>query len=120
MYNDLDELNNENQSKDEMSGVKDSTANVMVTIRPTDIQDQMEIVDALQENGNVIIDLTNVECKIAQRIIDFVSGACYYGNGRIRMIDQNTFHVTRIGEENTIPEIMLKMMQQNISVLKEE
>ena len=46
-------------------------------IRPTSMEDTREIADTLVDNSTVILNLEGIDMELAQRIIDFTSGACY-------------------------------------------
>ena len=46
-------------------------------IKPTTMEEAREIADTLVENSTVILNLEGIDVELAQRIIDFTSGACY-------------------------------------------
>lgn len=46
-------------------------------IKPSSMEDTREIADTLVDNSTVILNLEGIDMELAQRIIDFTSGACY-------------------------------------------
>ncbi len=46
-------------------------------IKPTTMEEAREIADTLVDNSTVILNLEGIDVELAQRIIDFTSGACY-------------------------------------------
>ena len=46
-------------------------------IKPASMEDTREIADTLLDNATVILNLEGIDVELAQRIIDFASGACY-------------------------------------------
>ena len=44
-------------------------------IKPTSMEDTREIADTLVDNSTVILNLEGIDVELAQRIIDFTSGA---------------------------------------------
>lgn len=55
-------------------------------IKPTSVDDGVEICDTLRSGRTVVINLEGIPTDIAQRIIDFASGACYAMNGNMQPI----------------------------------
>ena len=46
-------------------------------IKPTKMDDTREIADSLIDHCTVVLNLEGIDVEVAQRIIDFASGACY-------------------------------------------
>ena len=63
-------------------------------IRPTSMEDTREIADTLVDNSTVVLNLEGLDMELAQRIIDFASGACYSLNGSLQKISSYIFLVT--------------------------
>ena len=55
-------------------------------IKPTSMEDTREIADTLVDNSTVILNLEGIDVELAQRIIDFTSGACYSLGGSLQKI----------------------------------
>ncbi|MBU5481483.1 cell division protein SepF [Blautia sp. MSJ-19] len=68
------------------------TANMEVcVIRPTSMEDTRDIADTLVHNSTVILNLEGIDMELAQRIIDFTSGACYSLNGSLQKVSSYIF-----------------------------
>ena len=63
-------------------------------IRPKSVEEGREICDTLLSGRAVVINLEGLNMDIAQRIIDFTSGACYSMNGNLQKISSYIFIVT--------------------------
>lgn len=63
-------------------------------IRPKSVEEGREICDTLLAGRAVVINLEGINMDIAQRIIDFTSGACYSINGNLQKISNYIFIVT--------------------------
>ena len=60
-------------------------------IRPTSMEDTREIADTLVDNSTVILNLEGIDMELAQRIIDFTSGACYSLGGSLQKVSSYIF-----------------------------
>ena len=69
-----------------------SSVNMEVcVIKPASMEDTREIADTLLDNATVILNLEGIDVELAQRIIDFASGACYSLNGSLQKISSYIF-----------------------------
>jgi len=76
------------------SKVMNFQANVqmeVVVMRPTTYDEAQEICDHIKYKKPCIINLENMEHAIAQRIMDFISGACYTLDGNMQRVTNNIF-----------------------------
>ncbi len=60
-------------------------------IKPTSMENTREIADTLLDNSTVILNLEGIDVELAQRIIDFTSGACYSLGGTLQKISSYIF-----------------------------
>ena len=60
-------------------------------IKPASMEDTREIADTLLDNATVILNLEGIDVELAQRIIDFASGACYSLNGSLQKFSSYIF-----------------------------
>lgn len=60
-------------------------------IRASSVEDGREICDMLMSGRAVVINLENIDTEVAQRIIDFTSGACYTMEGNLQKISDSIF-----------------------------
>ncbi len=63
-------------------------------IKPTSIEDAREICDYLIAGKAVVLNMEGIHTEIAQRIIDFTSGATYSMNGNLQKISNYIFIAT--------------------------
>lgn len=63
-------------------------------IKPTGIEDAKEICDYLLAGKAVVLNMEGIHTEIAQRIIDFTSGATYSMNGNLQKISNYIFIAT--------------------------
>ncbi|MCI8549357.1 MAG: cell division protein SepF [Lachnospiraceae bacterium] len=63
-------------------------------VKPGSIGDAREIVDTLISGRAVVINMEGIPTEIAQKIIDFTSGACYSMNGNLQKISNFIFIAT--------------------------
>lgn len=63
-------------------------------IKPTAVDDAREITETLLTGRTVILNLEGLDLEIAQRIIDFTSGATFAINGNLQKISNYIFLVT--------------------------
>ena len=60
-------------------------------IKPSSMEDAREIADTLVDNSTVILNLEGIDMELAQRIIDFTSGACYSLGGSLQKVSSYIF-----------------------------
>lgn len=63
-------------------------------IKPTSVDDARDITETLLDGRTVILNLEGLDLEIAQRIIDFTSGATYAISGNLQKISSYIFLVT--------------------------
>ena len=60
-------------------------------IKPSSMEDTREIADTLVEKSTVVLNLEGIDVELAQRIIDFTSGACYSLGGSLQKVSSYIF-----------------------------
>lgn len=63
-------------------------------IRPTSMEDSRDICDYLLAGKAVVLNMEGIHTEIAQRIIDFTSGATFAIDGNLQKISNYIFLVT--------------------------
>ena len=74
-----------------------TTGMEVCVIKPTTIEDEIEIVDTLLSGRTVLINMEGLNVEIAQRIIDFTSGATYAMHGSLQKVSNYIFLATPNG-----------------------
>ena len=73
---------------------KVSSGMEVCVIKPSSVDDSREICETLLTNRTVILNLEGMDVELAQRIIDFISGAAYAISGNLQRISNYIFLVT--------------------------
>lgn len=60
-------------------------------IKPDEFDDAQMIIDHLKGGQAIVINMEGMDLSIAQRIIDFIAGACYSLDGSLQAISGNIF-----------------------------
>lgn len=63
-------------------------------MKPTSFEDSQDICDVLLAGKATIINLEGFNVELAQRVMDFVSGAVYAANGKLRQISSYIFIIS--------------------------
>ena len=66
----------------------------VVLVKPERFENASEIADHLKEKRTVVINLESTNKDIARRLIDFLSGVAYAGEGKIKKVSANTYMIT--------------------------
>ena len=76
--------------------VRSASAQGMEVIikKPTCFEDAMEVCDLLKEEHAIIINFENIDHELAQKMMDFISGAIYALNAKIHQISKFIFCVS--------------------------
>lgn len=94
-YDDEDDFSDTKESKitPMRQPARRATMEVCV-IKPSVVDDAREITETLLSGRTVILNLEGLDLEIAQRIIDFTSGATFAINGNLQKISNYIFLVT--------------------------
>ncbi len=63
----------------------------MVVFQPQTYEDTQTIIDNLKTRKPVIVNLENLNVDVAQRVLDFISGAIYALDGSVRKVSKGIF-----------------------------
>ena len=66
----------------------------VVLVKPERFEAASEIADHLKEKRTVVVNLESTHKDIARRLIDFLSGVAYAGEGKIKKVAANTYLIT--------------------------
>lgn len=80
-------------------------------MKPTSFEDSQDICDVLLAGKATIINLEGFNVELAQRVMDFISGAVYAANGRLHQISAYIFIISP--ENVEITGDYLDMIKQN-------
>lgn len=66
----------------------------VVLVKPERFENASEIADQLKDKRTVVLNLESTNKDVARRLIDFLSGVAYAGEGKIKKIAANTYIIT--------------------------
>ena len=66
----------------------------VVLVKPERFENASEIADHLKEKRTVVLNLESTNKDVARRLIDFLSGVAYAGEGTIKKVAANSYIIT--------------------------
>ena len=93
----FDERREERRSEDRHNKVvyiHATAALKVVLVKPERFENASEIADHLREKRTVVLNLESTNKDVARRLIDFLSGVAYAGEGKIKKVAANTYIIT--------------------------
>lgn len=78
----------------ERPAAKKSIGMEVCLMRPTSVEDSRTIAETILSNRTVVLNLEGLDIEVAQRIIDFASGACFALGGNLQKVSQYIFLLT--------------------------
>lgn len=102
-FDDLDELEDEdgleeaiepviqNKKNNKVVNIHTSSSAKVTITKPVAYEEATEICDALKNRRIVLVNTTALEIRIAQRLLDFISGSCYALGGELQEIEKGVY-----------------------------
>ena len=66
----------------------------VVLVKPERFENASEIADHLKDKRTVVLNLESTNKDVARRLVDFLSGVAYAGEGKIKKVASNTYIIT--------------------------
>ena len=66
----------------------------VVLVKPDKFEDASAIADHLREKRTVVLNLESTNKEIARRVLDFLAGAAYVNEGKIKKVAISTYIIT--------------------------
>ena len=82
------------ERRNKVVNINATTQLKVVLVKPERFENASEIADHLKEKRTVVINLESTNKDIARRLIDFLSGVAYAGEGKIKKVAANTYIIT--------------------------
>ena len=79
---------------DKVVNIHTTTQLQVVLVKPERFENASEIADHLREKRTVVMNLESTNKDVARRLIDFLSGVAYAGDGKIKKVAANTYIIT--------------------------
>lgn len=84
----------EEDRRNKVVNIHATTQLKVVLVKPERFENASEIADHLKEKRTVVLNLESTNKEVARRLIDFLSGVAYAGEGKIKKVSANTFIIT--------------------------
>lgn len=84
----------EEERRNKIVNIHATTQLKVVLVKPERFENASEIADHLKEKRTVVVNLESTNKDVARRLIDFLSGVAYAGEGKIKKVAANTFIIT--------------------------
>lgn len=66
----------------------------VVLVKPETFEEAKAIADNLSERRTVVLNLESANREIARRLLDFLVGAAYISNGKVKRVANSTYIIT--------------------------
>ena len=84
----------EGERRNKVVNIHATTQLKVVLVKPERFENASEIADHLKDKRTVVVNLESTNKEIARRLIDFLSGVAYAGEGKIKKVAANTYIIT--------------------------
>lgn len=84
-------INNKKQNTNKVVNIHTAASAKVVIIKPNDYDEAANICDNLKNRKIIVVNTTSLEPKIAQRLLDFIGGACYALNGELQQVEKGVY-----------------------------
>ena len=81
-------------SRDKVVNINTTTQLQVVLVKPEKFQDASAIADHLRDKRTVVLNLESANKDVARRLVDFLSGAAYAQEGKIKKVAVATYIIT--------------------------
>ncbi|MDD6620480.1 MAG: cell division protein SepF [Eubacteriales bacterium] len=79
---------------DKVVNIHTTTQLQVVLVKPERFEEAAAIADNLNERRTVVLNLESTNRDVARRLLDFLSGVAYAGNGQIKRVANSTYIIT--------------------------
>lgn len=81
-------------NRDKVVNINTTTQLQVVLVKPEKFQDASGIADHLRDKRTVVLNLESANKDVARRMVDFLSGAAYAQEGKIKKVAVATYIIT--------------------------
>ena len=81
-------------SRDKVVNINTTTQLQVVLVKPERYENASEIADHLRDKRTVVLNLESANKDVARRMVDFLSGAAYAQEGKIKKVAVATYIIT--------------------------
>ena len=81
-------------NNDKVDNINTTTQLQVVLVKPEKFQDASTIADHLRDKRTVVLNLESTNKDVARRMVDFLSGAAYAQEGKVKKVAVATYIIT--------------------------
>lgn len=85
---------NRDDRRNKVVNIHATTQLKVVLVSPQHFEDASEIADHLKNKRTVVMNLEATNKDVARRLVDFLSGVAYAGEGKIKRVANSTYIIT--------------------------
>ena len=89
-----DRRNKTEDRRNKVVNIHATTQLKVVLVKPERFENASEIADHLKDKRTVVLNLESTNKDVARRLVDFLSGVAYAGEGKIKKVAANTYRIT--------------------------
>ena len=89
-----DRRNKTEDRRNKVVNIHATTQLKVVLVKPERFDNASEIADHLKDKRTVVLNLESTNKDVARRLVDFLSGVAYAGEGKIKKVAANTYLIT--------------------------
>ena len=89
-----DRRNKTEDRRNKVVNIRATTQLKGVLVKPERFENASEIADHLKDKRTVVLNLESTNKDVARRLVDFLSGVAYAGEGKIKKVAANTYLIT--------------------------
>ena len=82
------------ERRNKVVNIHATTQLMAILVKPERFENASEIADQLKDKRTVVLNLESTNKDVARRLIDFLSGVAYAGEGKIKKVAANTYIIT--------------------------
>lgn len=94
LFNDKPSTARNDDRRNKVLNIHATTQLKVVLVSPQHFEDASEIADHLKRQRTVVMNLESTSKDVARRLVDFLSGVAYAGEGKIKRVANNTYILT--------------------------
>lgn len=79
------------KKQNKVVNIHSATSTKVMIIKPTAFEEATDIADDLKNRKIVVVNITSLEPKVAQRLLDFMGGASYALGGELQEVEKGVY-----------------------------
>ncbi len=93
-FDDRKDAHKDDERRNKVVNIHATAQLKVVLVKPDRFENASEIADHLREKRTVVLNLESTNKDVARRLVDFLSGVAYAGDGKIKKVAANTYIIT--------------------------